>query len=103
MVHALSRIVHEDLCGRLSLRIAHLSALVVLEQTEDILTVEVDGEHLSVLIAHFKGGSVQLVHSADCVSSLTDSDHGGRNEGHSRNAGHERQSERQSCATSSSF
>ena len=89
VVYTPPRIVHKDLCRGLCLWVVGFSALVISKQTEDIVAVEVDREHLAVLIAHFKCRVVQLADRADGSHCLADGNHAGRNGSHGRNACHE--------------
>ena len=50
VVYTPPRIVHKDLCRGLCLWVVGFSALVISKQTEDIVAVEVDREHLAVLM-----------------------------------------------------
>ena len=70
-----ARTVHEDLCGRLSHRVAHDAAVVVAEKAEDIFAVEVNGEHFAVGKGDFYGRRIDFLGFHDsrlCVVELFD-------------------------------
>ena len=70
-------VINENLCGGRGHGVAQDAALIVAEQAHDVGAVEVEGEHLAVLVEHLDGGGVDLArtlhhagvgHAADMLS-----------------------------------
>ena len=57
-----ARVIHENLCRRLSRRVAEFASRRVLEEAEDVVAVKVEIHHLSRLELHLYGVPVQQRH-----------------------------------------
>ncbi len=69
LAHRLAGVVNQDAGRRRGLWVADDAPLIVLEQTEDLLAIEVDSHRLSVLIKNLDGCRIEQPHVFDGVLS----------------------------------